>query len=688
MAAPGGAGAPGLYSPAGASGTVHYGVAGQSSAAAAQPAGLRILMPSAPVQQLGWASPTGAQQQQQHQQAMWAAGGVAGVPVAIPSPQPLQASFSMPSMAAPSPGLAASMSALPAQQPYQQPPQPGQLVPLSFSPIEGLLPAVNFHVVSVLQLLIGGTPTKIYYCAATGSIFASVRTLATTQAGSVKLGARVVLTASNTLEYTQPYDLVAIKKESKQVVSVHQQRLRAGGHGDNSLLDKALCMFFADTAARDKVVRLRECWHDDTHLYAVMDYLESDLFTRVVSERPVPHLSEGEPRCCCVVVLNCAHQCIGLYPPRRTYAYPLGFRMVNLFAGLALKFATDIAMALHEVHAAGWCHRDVSPENVMVAKAASGTACASERALLIDFGTAARMTPASAVATAATGLITPPAAALSPARSESSGSGTPSTGWLSAMAAMMRHSSTATSTSSAASTVSAASPAAAASDASPAAAANVACSAAGGAAGVAAGGSAVAPSAIGGWLALPPPPTGGSFCKPGYCCPYYFWHQPYWGVAFDLWSLACTIFFMVEGRHLYKLPQPALDATFAMMYAAEAGSNSNGNSAAGDGSFVVRTGSSGTVQVGPAAAFRSANKSGSSASSGVSGGAGSMPSAQPFARYLDDINRARLLRGVPPLSSELCDLLSRTLRIRPQFRPLSVATFLQHPWFHMNTRPP
>jgi hypothetical protein len=159
--------------------------------------------------------------------------------------------------------------------------------------MEGVLPAVTFHVCITGVLPIGDTPTRVYSCAATGSVFASVRTLAETQAGSVKLCARVVLQQDGTAAYTLPYDLVAIKKESKEKVGAQQARLRAGRHGDNSLLDKALTLYLAGTAARDRVARVLECWHDDANLYTVMPYMPMDMFTRVVSEPPAGQLPEG-----------------------------------------------------------------------------------------------------------------------------------------------------------------------------------------------------------------------------------------------------------------------------------------------------------------------------------------------------------------------------------------------------------
>jgi len=55
---------------------------------------------------------------------------------------------------------------------------------------------------------------------------------------------------------------------------------------------------------------------------------------------------------------------------------------------LALRWADDVLAALGRLHAIGWVHRDVKPQNVFIVS--SGADGARERALLMDYGLAMR----------------------------------------------------------------------------------------------------------------------------------------------------------------------------------------------------------------------------------------------------------------------------------------------------------
>lgn len=230
------------------------------------------------------------------------------------------------------------------------------------------------------------------------------------------------------------------------------------------------------------------------------------------------------------------------------------------------------------------------------------------------------------------------------------------------------------------------------------------------------------PQSLGPWGPLAPPPADGLFCKPAYACPYYLWRRPYFGASFDLWSVGATLFCMLEGGELYRTPVPGLDAAFSLLWDSEAAllcaeeeggaQGSSGGAAGEEVAWLRQQGGGGARSTGgaaPAAAVAAAGRwrplshpPGSSAthpvqlsaeearhSSRVSanapvGGLGGVAASTPrtrFEQFLDARNAARVSAGDAPLSAAALDLLLRLLRVRPQYRPITVEDALAHPWF-------
>ena len=211
------------------------------------------------------------------------------------------------------------------------------------------------------------------------------------------------------------------------------------------------------------------------------------------------------------------------------------------------------------------------------------------------------------------------------------------------------------------------------------------------------------PAVLGGFSALPPPPADGLFCKPAYACPYYLWRRPYFGVAFDLWSVGATLFCMLEGVELYRTPIPGLDAGFSLLWDSEAAyalREPPGDDAASAGEMASLSSislSAGTAASSPVSLSARRTQSDSipeaspppslaSPASGPSGGFAVPPPQSRFEAFLARRSAARVAAGLPPLSPAVVDLLCRLLRVRPQFRPLSAQGALMHAWFSEDTQ--
>ena len=550
-------------------------------------------------------------------------------------------------------------------------------LPYRFSPLPGVLPVVTLWPVLRGEVRIGGVAYKAYSCPSTGSAYAIIRSdFVCTQAGAISIAATIVRATDGQLMFRTPYALAAIKWEDKQRFQAQQVRLEAGRGGDNSMLDRSLCMLLAERggSAAPFLPRILECWHDDSRIYSVLEYHPAEL--RAV---------------------------IGAGTGRR------------LDESTARRYTAQILAALSVLHGAGWCHRDISPENVLVS--ADGS-----RAVLIDFGTALPMPQAAAAPTRVAETSPPPpplmsrSASYEPPASTSmldeagvhdsaqlkrgreghlatSQSSSPTTrptpaatghgrGGGNASAATTRPAAIVAPKSVSSPVLPYAPPAApplsrsqagvgvgvrsAARAGGPggksedsddedeeegssseedddmqgAAAAPLqgivgvlsgppsrritgpqrslrpiartpasaqsaygpgrsASAATGGkddamVGGVTGGRREAAmptdaqppsesnaraverlverdiPAVLGGFSALPPPPADGLFCKPAYACPYYLWRRPYFGVAFDLWSVGATLFCMLEGVELYRTPIPGLDSGFSLLWDSEA----------------------------------------------------------------------------------------------------------------------
>ena len=148
--------------------------------------------------------------------------------------------------------------------------------------------------------------------------------------------------------------------------------------------------------------------------------------------------------------------------------------------------------------------------------------------------------------------------------------------------------------------------------------------------------------ALGGWLGSAPP-NGPPFCKWAYGCPVYIWHHPWWGVAYDLWSVGATLFRAAEGLPLYQRPF-LFDSAFAMLLPPPGAAPPGSPPLFGDW-------------------FRRRHGHAPPASSGE---APSSSSSVVAARRL---------------SRELVELVISLLRVSPFERPLSAADVLRHPFF-------
>ncbi len=159
-----------------------------------------------------------------------------------------------------------------------------------------------------------------------------------------------------------------------------------------------------------------------------------------------------------------------------------------------------------------------------------------------------------------------------------------------------------------------------------------------------------------------PPPVGHPFCKPSYACPYYVWGRPWFGVAYDLYSVGATLWTAVEGKALYAAPSHQ-DRRFALLLESDKRALR-----AAAGLFVAPVAAAASVAaVGPAA------------------GGGLLVSPPPpatFESYLvTHSERDRVPFGRAAISPELQDLLAKLLRVTPHARPPSVDAVLSHPWF-------
>jgi serine/threonine protein kinase len=154
-------------------------------------------------------------------------------------------------------------------------------------------------------------------------------------------------------EFDFPYEYACLKVEDKQRVLAGAQKEQC----DNAFRDRALLRHFAERG-HPCVLRLLECLHCHNFLYCVLEYAALGDLTEYI----------------------CAA------PERGGVMQEHEARLVMRGAGAALE----------ALHALGWCHRDVSPENIVLMQ--EGLA-----PRLLDFGGSLKMTREGSVAPAASG---------------------------------------------------------------------------------------------------------------------------------------------------------------------------------------------------------------------------------------------------------------------------------------------
>ena len=210
------------------------------------------------------------------------------------------------------------------------------------------------------------------------------------------------------------------------------------------------------------------------------------------------------------------------------------------------------------------------------------------------------------------------------------------------------------------------------------------------------------PSSLHGWAPMPSPSRAGVFCKQPFADPMFVCEQPYFGVAFDLFSIGATLYCVVTGKLLYRTPHPA-DASFNVVWRTEClevmeqlglGVFAPGALAAGPDATAMTTTTHTGVAALPASSSTPSLHStiGSGASSSSSSGGSSIGrdrstvpglNAVKLRGHLQQISSTRLSQGLPGLSEPLIDLLCHLLHIRPATRPINALAILQHPWFQL-----
>jgi serine/threonine protein kinase len=137
----------------------------------------------------------------------------------------------------------------------------------------------------------------------------------------------------------------ALRDCLQERIAAQAATIRAGGGGDNTALEK--CLMYK-LRGRPHVIQLLEVWHDPKNVHTVMEYLQEDLIGLL---NRVGVLNEA------TVQRVFAHMCVGL----------------------------------KQLHDLGYCHRDLSPENVLV----TSDAKAQPLAKVIDFGMACPLAKAA-----------------------------------------------------------------------------------------------------------------------------------------------------------------------------------------------------------------------------------------------------------------------------------------------------
>ena len=563
-----------------------------------------------------------------------------------------------------------------------------------------MLPGVHYAPVHLLQLTIDGVVYKAirgrsgsFYCILATSPIA-------TQAGCIKVGARAELQGDNnvnfsemkagnslevnrcpTASFVRPFEYVAIKREEKFRISMQQQRLLETGGCDSSLTSaRMLGRLCASPTAAPFVPKFVDALQDDDALYLITEYFDGGDLRTFMSAQPTGVLDEDNAK---VVVEG------------------------------ALR-------ALDAMHRIGWCHRDVSPQNILIATDATRGGRVL-RSALTDFGTAAAMEPdpalmcnpwcvcptchfgdvphggaacALCVATPylgespgvapCTGVVLENASRLVSTQSRAvpqrpsvvADVGAPvplrqlasDTRTARPTVTLNEHPCDATRTDSwwtrlrRGATPSSTVLSACASTPNPIETPDDVN-------GITHVATQVDPvcfvreleprpgESLGGWVPLPPPELAAIFCKPSYADPLYVWRRRHFGVSFDLYSVGVTLWCMLVGSELYEHALPGFDAGFDVLWQNERLE-----------ALVDRR-----RRLGVSAGFETTVRDSHCFAS---------PNSFHFRTFIATVtNTARAAENLPPLSGAVVDLLVQLLRLRPRARPLTARDVLTHTWF-------
>lgn len=165
------------------------------------------------------------------------------------------------------------------------------------------------------------------------------------------------------------------------------------------------------------------------------------------------------------------------------------------------------------------------------------------------------------------------------------------------------------------------------------------------------------PGSLGGWKPLQLPRS--LFCKSAYADPWYQARSPCWGVQYDLWSLATSLYALLFGSLCFERPLPTADGFVALVQAE-------------------------TIRL--AAHSQTPTTTAATAGGSTSGHVQNSndPHHQhdksPFAILLDEMNSERVRHGVSPVSQACLNFLEHSLRLRPEGRFLSALHAMAHTW--------
>ena len=227
------------------------------------------------------------------------------------------------------------------------------------------LPSIKFNSVSVHSGTVHDespsepTPTRVIFsCAHTGNSYGLIGEIQRCNTGSVFYAAKVhkdvrglwFWVKSALSPYPNNFELVCIKQECRVKVAENEKQKNLGFQVDDSMLDKALVLSLQDSTPG--IPRILECWVDKAYWYSLSVFA-----------------NHGEVR------------------TFRGFMTQGVTRPGTLNEDEAKVVVREVAMVLKLLHESGWCHKDVSPENILLGP--------NYQPMLIDFGCAEPMVEAS-----------------------------------------------------------------------------------------------------------------------------------------------------------------------------------------------------------------------------------------------------------------------------------------------------